>query len=617
MAELAVPLIALGSMYVISKQKDNKNKSQSGYSNMHNMHQEGYENMNKIKNALPGVNPPNPSLNFPITEQVTTMNNTRAYINPNQTTDKYFNSNNYVAQETRNNAEYGVGGGPQTTYSLTGNPIDKNNFKHKNMTPYFGGKIRGATASSNITESVLDNMQGQGSQYFSKKEQAPMFKPQEGYQYANGAPNMSDFLQSRVNPSLRMANVKPWEEQRVAPGLNKGFANNNGSSAGYNSGMEARDLWRDKTVDELRVDTNPKTTFELQGHEGPGTYFIKNAPTIQTQGKIEKHLPDKYFASGPERWMTTTGIEKAPTGRGVEMLHDVNRTDTTTEYYGTRVNQSEGTYVNGEYMPVKRPVLPVQDYATISSAGTGSPTTGDYGIQGYKPLHNNRSSSRNDTTVGAAGGFMKAVVSPLMDFLRPTRKEDVVENMRSSGNAGTTVSNGNIYNPADRTKTTIREMTEADLDCNHLNIQHQNANAYLVSKQQPVNVQRDTTSVSHTGGAGSSGFNATKSYEAEYKQRNNINKTQVNRPNQGGTQMFNQNDNISITKRDGDRDNNRWWVPSSSNTAGFTARAATENISRVKVSESYDKNINTDRIAPEILSAFKNNPYTQSLSSWA
>ena len=38
------------------------------------------------------------------------------------------------------------------------------------MTPYFGGKIRGATASSNITESVLDHMQGQGSQFFSKKE---------------------------------------------------------------------------------------------------------------------------------------------------------------------------------------------------------------------------------------------------------------------------------------------------------------------------------------------------------------------------------------------------------------------------------------------------------------
>ena len=608
MAELAVPLIALGSMYIISKQKDKKIKSniQGGL--------EGYTNMTQTRNELPGINPPTPAVNFPLTQPVKTSNNTSAYINSNQVTDKYYDPANYALQEKRNSGNYGVGGGTQTMYSMTGQPIDKEKFKHNNMMPYFGGKVRGATADTNITESVLDNMQGQGSQFFAKKEQAPMFKPQEGYQFANGAPNMSDFMHSRVNPGLRMANVKPWDEQRVAPGLNKGFGNE--GSAGFNSGMEARDLWLDRGVDELRVDTNPKTTFELQGHEGPGTYFIKTAPDTRTQGKIEKHLPEKYFASGPERWMTTTGIEKAQTARGVELLHDVSRPDTSAEYYGSRTNQSEGVYVNGEYQPVRRPVLPIKDHATLSSIGAGQPTTGDYGIQSYTNLHNNRSSTRADGTMGAAGGFMKAIVSPLLDFLRPTRKEDVVDNMRSSGNAGTTVSNGNIYNPADRTKTTIREMTEADLDCNHMNVQFQSANAYLVSQQQPVSLQRDTTNVSHTGTAGSNGFSATKSYEAEYKQRN-VNKTMESRPNPGGTQMFNQKDNISIQKRDGDRDNNRWWVPSSGGTAGITARGATETLDRIKVSESYNQNINTDRIAPEILNAFKSNPYTQSLTSWA
>jgi hypothetical protein len=609
MAEIAVPLIALGSMYVISKQKDKNNKNFDG------PQYEGYTNMTQTRNALPGVNPPKPAINYPLVEPVKTSNNTSAYINANQTTDKYYNPVNFALQETRNNGNYGVGGSIQTSYSMTGEPIDKEKFKHNNMMPYFGGKVRGATAESNITESVLDNMQGQGSQFFAKKEQAPMFKPQEGYQYANGSPNMSDFLQSRVNPGMRMANVKPWDEQRVAPGLNKGFTNE--GSLGFNSGMESRELWLDRGVDELRVATKPKTTFELQGHEGPGTYYIKNAPTTQTQGKVEKHLPEKYFASGPERWMTTVGLEKGQTSRGIEVLHDVNRTDTTAEYYGSRGNQNEGAYVNGEYMPVRRPVLAVKDHATLSAVGSGTPTSGDYGIQSYNNLQNNRSSTRNDTNIGAAGGFMKAIVSPLMDFLRPTRKEDVVDNMRASGNPGTTVKNGTIFNPADRTKTTIREMTEADLDCNHMNVQHQSGNAYLVAKQQPVGLQRDTTTVSHTGTAGSSGFAATKSYEAEYKQRNNINKTQVNRPNQGGTQIFNQKDNINIHRRDGDRDNNRWWVPSSGNTAGFTARASTENLDRMKVSESYDKNINTDRIAPEILNAFKSNPYTQSLSSWA
>jgi len=192
-----------------------------------------------------------------------------------------------------------------------------------------------------------------------------------------------------------------------------------------------------------------------------------------------------------------------------------------------------------------------------------------------------------------------------------------VDNMRSSGNPMGPVPTGQLYNPLDRTKTTIREMTEADLDCNHMNVQFQSGNAYLVSKQQPVAMQRDTTNVEHTGMAGPNGFAFPKSYEAEYRQRNNVNKTQTNRPNQGGTQIFNQNDNISIQKRDGDRDNNRLWVPSSGNTAGVTARGIVDSIDRVKVSQGYDQNINTDRISPDILSAFKSNPYTQSLSSWA
>lgn len=604
MAEIAIPLIALGSMYIISK---NKNEPEPVAFN------EGFTGVNKVKNELPGVNPPIADRNFPITAPVSNSNPMK-YNNPNQHTDKYFDKKNYPTVELNNSPNYGVGGSVQQSYSMTGQPIDKQQFKHNNMTPYFGGKIRGASADRNINESVLDNLQGQGSQHFAKKEQAPMFKPQEGYQYANGAPNMSDFLQSRVNPSMRMANVKPWEEQRVAPGLNKGYTNN--GSAGYNSGLEARDLWLDRNVDQLRVETNPKLSYELTGHEGPGTYFIKNAPTTQTQGRVEKQLPDKYFVSGPERWMTTTGLEKGQTSRGIELLHEVNRVDATAEYYGTRGNQ-EGTYVPREYQPTRRPVLPNKDHAPISAVGAGTPTTGDYGIQSYNYLPNNRTTTRHDLNMGQVSGVVKAIVSPIMDFLRPSRKDDVVHSMRSSGNAAAPVPNGQIYNPTDRTKTTIREMTEADLDCNHLNVEHQAANAYMVTQHQPVGLQRDTTNVSHTGTAGSSGFAATKSYEAEYKQRNNVNKTYENRPNQGGTQIFNQKTNINIHRQDGDRDNNRWWVPSSGNSAGITAPAAPENYSRVKVSQGYDNSINTDRISPEILNAFKNNPYTQSLSSWA
>jgi hypothetical protein len=458
-------------------------------------------------------------------------------------------------------------------------------------------------------------MSGTGSQVIKKIEQAPLFKPENNIQWANGTPNMSDFFQSRVNPGMNNSMVKPFESEHVGPGLGVGYTTD--GSGGYNSGMEAREFWVDITLDELRVATNPKTPFELRGHEGPCTYYIKDAPTVSSQGKVEKHLPEKYFASGPERWLTTTGLEKAQTARGVELLHDVNRTDTTSEYYGSRASQVDGNYVNGEYQESKRAILPTKDYAPPHLVGTGSPTTGDYGIQSYSNLHNNRSTTRPDAIIGHASSLIKAVVSPVMDLFRPTRKEDVVDNMRFSGNPSTTVTNGQIYNPADRTRTTIREMTEAELDCNHLNVQVSDANAYLVTQHQPIAQQRDTTNLEHTGVAGPNGFTSAKSYEAEYRQHNNVNKTYESRPNPGGVPIFNQIENITIQKRDFDRNNNRMWVPSSGNTAGVTMRAIPDNLDRVKVSQGYNQDsINTDRISPDILNAFKSNPYTQSLESW-
>jgi len=612
--EIAIPLFALGSMFILKKQSDQQ-KVPVGY--------EGLTNMTATNNPLPNINPRTKTVNFPITQNGTPLLNANQYDNANQTTDKFFDPArfNYVEQ---NGSKHGVGGGVQTTYSLDGKPIDKDKFKHNNMVPYFGAKIRGATADNNNNESRLDNMQGAGSQQFSKKEQGPLFQPQAGYQYAFGAPNMTDFMLSRENPAMRMANVKPWAEEQVAPGLNQGFGTQ--GSNGFNSGLEARDMWLPKTVNELRVDNNPKMTFSLDGHQGPSDSYIKNSPTVQTQGKVEKYLPDKYFVSGPDRWLTTTGIEKAQTAHSQVMLHDVSRVSTTAEYYGLGGSTlADATYAKGEYEMPKRPTLPATDIANPSATGLGSPNVADYGSQSYSALPNNRSTTRHDLPVGGLKGIVSAIVAPVMDILRPSRKENVLHGVRATtGNVSTTVNNGQVYNPADRTRTTIREMTEGKLGYDHLGIDKQitGANGYLVAKQTPVHNQRDTTNINYTGsGAPSGAYNVSKSYDAEYQQRNNILKTTPSRPNQGGTQLFNNSYNIHIDKIDGDRNNNRWWVPSAGNTAGVTSTPSQELTGKTHIeSPSFtydDARMNQERLNPDILNAFKSNPYTQSLNSWA
>ena len=598
MAEIAIPLIALGSMYIISKHSKNKNGEESNET-------EGFSNITQ----------PLRDINYPTLSYVDDTN-VRQYKDSNQYSDKFLNNETYITVENEN-PKNSVGGGTKTTYGIAGNQIDRNNFKHNNMVPFFGGKIRGASVNSNISESILDNIQGQGSQIIRKKEQAPLFKPHNNLQYANGAPNMSDFIQSRVNPSMRMANVKPWEEERVAPGLNKGF--NTEGGIGFNSGMEAREAWLPKTVDELRVITNPKLTFDLTGHQGPANSFIKEIGNMQTQGKVEKNLPETYYSVGPDRWFTTTGSEKAPTSRALETLNHVNRTSTTTEYYGNVTNK-QSTYQKGEYIESNRPELDPNPITNVGYKNGGNATDSDYGINSYNYLPTNRSTTRDFDSISQFGtikGALKAVISPIMDVLKPSRKENVVGNLRQNGVAGLTVSNPPIFNPADRTRTTVKEMTCDKLDNNHLNINRnsvQSGMGYLVNDNRPTYVQRDTTQTSYIGGFGGSGIQTNPQvYDAAYNQHNNVNKTYENRPNQGGMQIFNQTEDIRIFKKDTDRENNRMWIPSN----GTNAPPNHETHGILKESSVYhSKEPEYDRINPDILNAFKQNPYTQSLHSF-
>jgi hypothetical protein len=584
MAELAIPLIVLGGLYVISNQ-DKK---------------EQFENRDTT-NSLP--NTTIPPINYPTIAEVKDSN-IKKYANSNQTTDKFYDSSIYqktADKRVNNNGE------PSSIYSLTGDVINTKSFEHNNMVPFFGSKIKGATLDADTSETILDNMQGTGSQQIKKTESAPLFTPQDNMQWNNGMPNTSDFLQSRVNPSNRMSNVKPWEELKVAPGLGKGFGTQ--GSNGFNSGMEARKDWMPRDVDQLRVKTNPKITFGLQGHEGPANSYIKNSATQETQGTIEKNLPDTFYASGPERWFTTTGAEKGETLRGIEVLQDVNRTTTSQQYFGSGTAEGAATYTQGKYEAAHRTDSSPGGIANPSAVGRSSITEADYGIQSYANLHNNRSTTTTSNEFGYFNGVMKAVIAPVLDILRPTRKENVIGNSRPQGNVNGGQKIQPVYNPADRAPTTNREMVVGALDCNHLNVQGQNDHAYQISIQQPVSNQRDVTTCPYTGDA--IGESRSRTYNAEYNQRNNNNKVQSDRISAGGTQIFNQNENISIHKNE----INARRDPIS--VGGPTMTASTETHGKVHMPQYYNECTNCDRIQPDILDAFKNNPYTQSLNSWA
>jgi hypothetical protein len=605
--ELAITLIALGGMFVIS----NQNKSESsekqiyteGFKGKGLKGKQGFTNMGKDKNYLPNVNVP--PQNYPITNNKELIDTVQQYPNPNTATDKYFNQNLF---EQRANAKKDVGNTIQEVYSLTGDYLSSKEFKHNNMVPFNGGKPKGQIYNNNNAETILDNYAGNGSQLIKKIEQAPLFKPQENIQWAYGAPNMSDFYQSRVNPAQKNSMVKPFESVQVGPGLNKGFSSD--GSGGFNSGMESRDQWLPKTVDELRVSTNPKEEYSLLNHQGPARSNITNVGIL---GKVEKNRPDTFFINSQDRWLTTTGAEKAQRQVADEVFKTSNRNETTTQIMGTpNATLKTASYTPTIAEPSKRIQLDGYNAGPSASIGAGPHTDTDKYLKSHTNYNNNRSINNQPQTFGSGfSSAIGAVVAPLMDIFKPVRKEEYGDNIRVYGNAAGEVTGNYVQTCGDVPNVTVKETTIYQPNGyigNQLN------GAYEVNTQRPIANQRDTTgSIKHTNPMGSKYGN--RQYDADYSQTNNESKQKLvaARINQGNAKMFNTSqNNVSMSKLDSDRDNNRLWAPQSIIQNGPSVKTYGKIVTGPQL---HDSNIGVQRMEPGLLQAFIDNPYTHSLSS--
>jgi hypothetical protein len=593
--ELAIPGVALGLLYIVSNQKS---KSEN-FRNQSMLPNVDVPNRN-YPDELPGI-----SSDTDKTSQLSTSNR---YDNGGGVyTDKYFNPNTNDQISQSNMKTNGMDEIGNKFYSLTGQSVNASYFTHNNMVPFFGSNLRTRIADENSFEGLLDSYTGSGSQTITKKEQSPLFAPSSNQQWANGAPNMSEFYQSRVNPSTRMANVKPFAEQQVAPGLGLGYTNE--GAGGFNSGMMMRDKWLDKTADQLRVDNKPKATgLMLFGHEGPANSFIKHNATYEQMGIMEKHLPEQSFALDHDRLFTTVGIEKGQTLRSIPVERYVSRPETAVAYAGGAGYQTEASYIPGEYMPSHNQQLGDVPLAVANANGRQYATDADYEIKAKKAYPNNRSSNNQDQYFGLVSGGIGAAIAPLLDILRPSRKENVLGTLRPYQNPSTTVPQSYIFNPADRPAPTIRETTEQSK--NHLNVNaNQLGGAYKVTEVQPVNTIRSETSDYYYAGGASAGARTrqTTSYEAGYNQRNNDLKssTLIGYTPTGNMNLLNSDINMRQVSRDGMLENNRAVIGTmpyqSPDISNMGRMAGTTN--------HLYSNINVDRNTSDITSMLKSNPY--------
>jgi hypothetical protein len=199
------------------------------------------------------------------------------------------------------------------------------NAGHNNEVPFFGARVT-QSMYSGATNGILDTHTGAGKEYFQKREVKSFFDAKPGSGNPFGNPVETDFEQSRMVSGQNMKNVFPIEQVQVGPGANDGYTNI--PKGGFQQD-QLHDYMLPKTTDELRIDTNPKLSYEPPVI--PGANHV-TMPGIQAD--VNKNKPDRFVVLGMDRANTAVGAQTAPRIYSEQPMKTQARETTEGEYMG-------------------------------------------------------------------------------------------------------------------------------------------------------------------------------------------------------------------------------------------------------------------------------------------
>ena len=210
---------------------------------------------------------------------------------------------------------------------------------HNNMVPFFGANQTQSTYNG-ATDGILDTYTGTGRNTFFHKEEAPaFFKPEPATGLPWGKQVETDFEQSRMVSSMRMANTFPIDQVQVGPGVNDGYTNL--PSGGFQQDA-IREYALPRTTDEIRVVNKPKITYTSD--PVPGAHYITD---MGIQAPVKKNRPDRFqilqASDGSLPHVNTTmGQQVAAAVYPTSVMKLQNRESTSVEYEGTATTAAAG-----------------------------------------------------------------------------------------------------------------------------------------------------------------------------------------------------------------------------------------------------------------------------------
>ena len=353
--------------------------------------------------------------------------------------------------------DYAAAGG-WNGISLTGNPVDRESFFHNNMVPFFGGTVK-QNIEENSNQTLLESFTGNDPNYQQKVEvkRDDLFKPVANLTNPYGTSNLDGYNLDRYIVSNLRNNQAPIEPIRVGPGLNQGYTAE--GSGGFQQ-ANTLDFVLPKTVDELRVKTKPKVSYE--GVVVPGSHIAKPGKV----GVVAKNKPDTFYVNGPDRLFTSVGDVTGPTLRPDILIRYTNRKTTELK---NRVGPATAAAIGSQ--PQMKPVFKESTRINFAGAnprnqnavgqwqinGPNRSIPNDYGRGSMKTKPNNRQVTGPKMQITNLSVPNKNAMAPNQPNVRHTRKTNIVGNNRYGNFQNTGPNRGKVYDPNDLPRTTVKE----------------------------------------------------------------------------------------------------------------------------------------------------------------
>lgn len=463
--------------------------------------------------------------------------------------------------EVNNNSEYvyseGMGGYVKKTDFLI-------NDQGIGVEPYFKG--RSAPIIDLNDNKTLEMHQGgfAAINKKNKKETPNFFKPapENIYgNYFNGA--LAD--KERYIAGPHRENELPFEQEKIIPIDEKSELNRDIDLA----------IAKTNSIDTMRTLNNQKVSYE--GRIIRGEKINKRG----IQSNVDKNRPYRDYKNSPARNLVTVAEVTGPSQRPIEVLPDTNR------QYLNRTLLGAAAPLNGVASEEKRPLVgrttKQQLCSDTSRNMTGEPGNIDYNALGYEMYPNEREVTSERTHLTNLGYNVPAETIGLQDKMKKTVKQTTID----SANNGyvNSAHNRPEKRPYDKMRTGLKETT-IELNRNGIvgtSLENQSSrqsalNSNMNPTKEIIAQGREPTKVSTSLWIGKGDLNVDiKKMDKDYMTRDQtgIDKVYQKLPKQFECQLT--------------RD-------------------------KFKVN---DAELLLEQINPELLTPFKENPFTKSLESFA